>query len=237
MSQKVVGVLGGMGPMSTVDLFARIVRATPVGREDDHLRILIDNNPKIPNRTDALLSGEIEPVVEGLCETARNLERAGADVIGIPCNTAHAFLPQIRSSVAVPVLDMVDEAAQEARRLFGERTMVGLLATEGTLSTGLYREALDRYGLVEAAPAPEAQAAVGGVIHEIKRRGVSPGCMEKLTEPIADLTEQGASGLIPGCTEISLVFSSHSPELPWLDPLQTLAEALVTAATNQPPNL
>ena len=234
MHQTVVGILGGMGPMSTVDLFARIVRATPVSREQDHLRILIDNNPKIPNRTEALLSGETEPAVDGLCETARNLERAGADVIGIPCNTAHAFLGEVRASVAIPVLDMIDEAARSARQLLGQGAVVGVLASEGTIDTGLYDKALDRYGLRAAVPGPEAQAAVSEVIHEVKLRDVSPGCMEKLAEPIAHLTEQGASGLIPGCTEISLVFSHHPPELPWLDPLQTLAEALVTEATESP---
>jgi aspartate racemase len=196
--QKVVGILGGMGPMSTVDLFARIVRATPVSREQDHLRILIDNNPKIPNRTEALLSGETELAVDGLCETARNLERAGAEVIGIPCNTAHAFLGEVRASVTIPVLDMIDEAVRSGRLLFGEEAVVGLLASEGTIDTGLYHEALDRYGLRAAVPGPEAQAAVSEVIHEVKLRDVSPGCMEELAEPIAHLMEQGASGLIPG---------------------------------------
>jgi aspartate racemase len=219
MPQKIVGVLGGMGPMSTADLFVRIVRATPVAREQDHLRMLVDNNPKIPDRTEALRCGDTAPAVEALRETARDLERSGAELIGIPCNTAHAFLSEIRASVTVPVLDMVE-----------------LLATDGTLETGLYHDALDRRGLVAVAPRPETQANVMSVIYEMKLRDVSPDCMERLEGPIEDLSGQGATALIPGCTEIALVLSRLAPELPWLDPLQALAEALVREATGRPPS-
>jgi aspartate racemase len=221
--------------MSTADLFIRVVRATPVAREQDHLRILVDNNPKIPDRTEALRSGDTAPAREALCETARNLERAGAELIGIPCNTAHAFLADIRSSVAVPVIDMVDEAASRARERFGERTVVGLLATDGTLAADLYGVALERHGLVAAEPGAEAQAIVMGVIDEVKVRDVSEGCMERLTKVVEDLSERGATCLIAGCTEISLVLSHHAPGLPWLDPLQALADALVTEATGRSP--
>ena len=224
-----------MGPMSTAELFVRVVRATPVAREQDHLHILVDNNPKIPDRTEALRSGDTAPAVEALRETARNLERSGAELIGIPCNTAHVFLSEIRASVTVPVLDMVDEAARRARELFGERTVVGLLATDGTLETGLYHDALDRRGLVAVAPRPGTQANVMSVIHDVKLRDTLPDCMERLEEAIEDLSEQGATALIPACTEISLVLSRHAPELPWLDPLQVLAEALVREATGRPP--
>ncbi len=235
MPQKVVGVLGGMGPMSTADLFVKVVRATPVTREQDHLHILVDNNPKIPDRTEALRSGDTAPTRDALCETARNLERAGAELIGIPCNTAHAFLADIRASVTVPVTDMVDEAATRARARFGERAAVGLLATDGTLAAGLYRDALERHGLIAAEPGSDAQAIVMGVIDEVKIRHVSGGCAEKLEKAVEDLSGRGATCLIAGCTEISLVLSHHAPALPWLDPLQALADALVTEATGRPP--
>ena len=95
MSAKVIGVLGGMGPESTAALLSRITRRTPAATEQDHLRVIIDSNPKIPNRTDALLFGNLAPVIDALSETASNLERAGAEMIGIPCNTAHAFLAMV----------------------------------------------------------------------------------------------------------------------------------------------
>lgn len=235
MPQKVVGILGGMGPMSTADLFVRVVRGTPVATEQDHLRILIDNNPKIPDRTESLRSGDTAPVREALCDTARNLERAGAELIGIPCNTAHAFLEAIRSSVTVPVLDMVDEAAKGARARFGEGAVIGVLATDGTLATRLYADALERRALAWAEPGPEGQAVVMDVIHAVKVREVSAGCAERLEPVIDELSDRGAAALIAGCTEISLVLARHPPRLAWLDPIQALAAAIVIEATGRPP--
>lgn len=231
MTQKVVGVLGGMGPESTAELLAKIVRATPVVREQDHLRVIVDSNPKIPDRTAALLSGNTAPVIEALSETARNLERAGAEVIGMPCNTAHAFLAEVRASVAVPVLDMIGEAAARAREVFGPGAVVGLLATDGTHRSGIYREALERHGLVGVAPAdPELQRAVMDALHGVKLAGVSETSAAALGAAIIDFEEQGATALLAGCTEVSLVLEKFPPELPWLDPLQVLAEALVREA-------
>lgn len=234
MEQKVVGVLGGMGPESTADLLAKIVRVTPVAREQDHLRVVVDSNPKIPDRTEALLSGDTAPVIDALIETARNLERAGAEVIGIPCNTAHAFLSEVRAIVGVTVLDMIDEAAARAREEFGAGVVVGVLATDGTHKTGLYREALDRHGLVGVAPAdPEVQRAVMDALQGVKLAGVSEASAAALGAAIIDLENQGAKALLAGCTEVSLVLERFPPALPWLDPLQVLAEALVRGAKGE----
>ena len=230
MGQKIVGILGGMGPASTAELFLGIVRATPITREQDHLRIVVDNNPKVPDRTEVLRSGDTEPAIRELCATARNLERAGAELIGIPCNTAHAFLSEIREGVSIPVLDMIDEAAQEARRLSGEGAIVGLLATDGTLETRLYHDALERSGLAAVVPETESQERVMAVIYEGKRSGLSSNELAELAPAIGDLCRQGASVLMAACTEISLVFTRHSPELEWIDPLEVLARALVREA-------
>ena len=230
MDQKVVGILGGMGPASTAELFLGIVRATPITREQDHLRIIVDNNPKVPDRTEVLESGDTGPAIRELRDTARNLERAGAEVIGIPCNTAHAFLGEIRQSVAVPVLDMIDEAARRARELAGDGAVAGLLATDGTLRTRLYHDALARHRLEAGEPEPASQAAVMAVVYEIKRGELSARSAERLAPAIEDLSKRGASLLLAACTEISLVFTRHPPGLPWLDPLEALARALVREA-------
>ena len=202
MGELIVGVLGGMGPESTAELLVQITRCTPAVTEQDHLRVIIDSNPKIPNRTDALLSGETGPVIEALAQTALNLERAGAEIIGIPCNTAHAFLADVRAAVSVPVIDMIGETALRAVEIFGEKVTVGLLATDGTLRTRLYHEALE-----------EAYSA--------------------LAVAVRNLASDGATALIAGCTEVSLVLRRHPPDLPWLDPLQILAEALVREAMGE----
>jgi len=234
MRQKVIGVLGGMGPESTAALLNRITRRTPAATEQDHLRVIIDSNPKIPNRTDALLFGNLDPVIEALTETARNLERAGAELIGIPCNTAHAFLADVRESVAIPVLDMVGETAFQTRHAFGEKTIVGLLATDGTLTTRLYHDALRRHHLEAVAPAgPGLQNAVMDAIDAVKLHGVTDDAKGALAVAIQDVTAQGATALIAGCTEVSLVFDRYPPNLPWLDPLTVLADVLVREAMGE----
>ncbi|MFV2072149.1 MAG: aspartate/glutamate racemase family protein [Thermoanaerobaculales bacterium] len=235
MKQRVVGVLGGMGPESTAELLARIVRGTPVATEQDHLRVIVDSNPKIPDRTLALLSGDTAPVIRALTETARNLERAGAELIGVPCNTAHAFLAEIRAGVGIPVLDMISETADRARQVFGDASVVGLLATDGTHHAGIYRHALVRHGLVPVAPTTQSvQRAVMAALGEVKLRGVSARSDRAMSVAIEDLTNQGATALIAGCTEVSLVLARHPPALPWLDPLQVLADALVREAGGRP---
>lgn len=231
MKQKKIGVLGGMGPESTAELLVWITRCTPAATEQDHLRVIIDSNPKIPNRTEALLSGDLRPVIDALAETARDLEGAGAEIIGIPCNTAHAFLTDVRKAVGVPVVDMVEETALRASELFDPNSAVGLLATDGTLRSRLYHEALERHGLNGIGPpTPGVQNAVMDALDTVKLHGVSEDAYLALAIGVRDLVGQGVTALIAGCTEVSLVLSRHQPELPWLDPLQILAEALVREA-------
>ncbi|HET6780529.1 MAG TPA: amino acid racemase, partial [bacterium] len=113
MGEKVIGVLGGLGPWATLDLFEKILTLTPAAKDQDHLRLIIDNNPKIPDRSPAIL-GTGEDPTPALVETARNLERAGADFIVIPCNTAHFFYDAVRRAVSIPVLHIMDEVAASA---------------------------------------------------------------------------------------------------------------------------
>ena len=231
MNEMIVCVLGGMGPESTAELLLRITRCTPASVEQDHLRVIIESNPKIPNRTDALLEGETGPIIEALSETARNLERAGAEIIGMPCNTAHAFLADVRAAVTVPVIDMIGEAAVRALEIFGEGITVGLLATDGTLRTRLYHEALEAVGLKPMSPSePGIQFAIMDALEAVKLHGVSEDAYSALGMAIRSLASDGATALIAGCTEASLVIERHPPDLPWLDPLQILAEALVREA-------
>jgi len=231
MSEKVIGVLGGMGPESTAALLVKITRSTPASREQDLLRVIVDSNPKIPDRTEALVSGETGPVIDALVETARNLERAGAGLIGIPCNTAHAFLSDVRSAVRVPVLDMILETATHARDTFGEKAIVGVLATTGTVRARLYDDALGNVGLSALAPATQnLQDEVMRAIHSVKVRGVTEDAREQLGNAIRDVEMNGATALIAGCTEVSILLEQGAPALPWIDPLWVLAQALVREA-------
>ena len=165
--QKVVGVLGGMGPLATADFYTKLVRLTPARADQDHLRVIIDSNPKIPDRT-AALRGEGPDPTEALVATARGLERAGADLIAIPCNSAHAYLQAIRGSVGIPVLDIMEEVAAAAAALVPRPRAAGLLATSGTMQARLYHRALASRGIdvVEPAAAAVRAALSGGPAEE-----------------------------------------------------------------------
>ena len=222
---RTLGILGGMGPESTADLFLRIIRTTPAERDQDHLRILIDNNPQVPDRTDAILSGNTPPVTDVLTEMARGLERAGANVLAVPCNTAHYFLPKVRDAVGVPVLDMIDEVCEEVAA--AALTPVGLLATTGTISAGLYGKRLEAKGVSLLVPERERQDLAMAVIKEVKATGVTESAQRNTQSLARELQGRGAAAIIAGCTEFSLILSELSLHIPVFDPLDSLTRAVI----------
>jgi aspartate racemase len=222
-NRKTVGILGGMGPMATVEFFRRLVAATPAETDQEHLHVLIDNDPRVPNRTDALLHRGPSPAPR-LRAMARRLEQAGADLLVMPCNTAHVYIEEIRASVSIPVLDMVRETVAAI-----EAASVGLLATDGTIRARLYQEACAVRGVRVLVPEAADQRSVMAAIEGIKRGG-SPRRAEEELEPIARRLERGgAKAVIAGCTEISLVPEDEMP-LPWIDALDRLVEATLRDA-------
>jgi len=223
--QKVVGVLGGMGPLATADFYTKLVRLTPARADQDHLRVLIDSNPKIPDRTAALRGDGPDPT-EALVATARGLERAGADLIAIPCNSAHAYLHQIRRSVGIPVLDIMEEVAAAAAALVPRPRAAGVLATSGTLEARLYHRALASRGIDVVEPAAVEQERVTAAIRSVKAATVREG----VREVAAALIGRGAEVVVLGCTELPLVADREAIALPVLDATEVLAAAAVRAA-------
>ena len=132
---KTIGILGGMGPLATADLFRKITLLTDAARDNDHIRVYIDSNARIPDRTAAILSGGTDPVPE-MASALRSLEACGASCVIMPCNTAHYFLPRLQAMTKLPFLSILTAAAESCARQFPGRT-VGILATRGTLAAGL----------------------------------------------------------------------------------------------------
>lgn len=225
--ERVIGIVGGMGPEATLRLFELLIAATPARRDQDHLRILIDSNPKIPDRTAAVL-GEGSDPLPALFASAVLLQRAGADFLLIPCNTAHHWLPELQEKLEIPILDMVREtvAAVAARTPRLER--VGLLATTGTVRTGLYPRALTGAGIAVVETTPREQESVMRVIYGIKAGNRAVG--SDLVQVGRNLIERGAQGLILGCTELSLVPEMTELGCPLFDPLAILARRAVAIA-------
>ena len=228
----VIGILGGMGPAATVDLFDRIVRATPAERDQDHLRILVDNNPAVPDRTAAILEGGPDPLPL-LQEGVRELARRGAELLAIPCNTAHHFLPEVQAVCPVPILDMIAETAQHIRAIHGEGCAVGILATTGTVGTGLYQRALDAGNLAWTLPADAEQEALMEAIYGprgIKAGAAADGPRAAIREIGRRMADRGAEAFVLGCTEIPLVIGPDDLAKPSVASNQVLADVAVRRA-------
>ncbi len=225
---RTVGVLGGMGPRATADFFQKLIDLTPAKRDQDHLRVIVDNNPQIPDRSRWILEGGEDPT-PALVATARNLERAGADFLVIPCNTAHHFLDSIRRSVRIPVLDITEAVARRARGF----PCVGLLATRATVVAGLYQKALGRRGCRVLVPSPARQDLVDRAIFAVKAGNLGPRVRAWVREAGQELVHAGAQALVLGCTEIPLVVDPGEWPVPVLDSTALLAEAAVEEALRE----
>jgi len=232
LARKIIGILGGMGPEATSDLFRRIIRATPAERDQDHIRVIIDSNTSIPDRTGAIMGGGPSPLPE-MMETGKNLERAGADLIIMPCNTAHYFYRELQGGLGVPLLDMIGLTARRIRDGLPDVRRVGLIATTGTLRTGIYERALEPSGVEVIAPSAEDQERVMEAIYDDIKTGKIAEGKEIVAEVAAHLVEKGAEAVICGCTEISLVLEDGDLPVPVVDPLQVLAEAAVAEASGR----
>jgi aspartate racemase len=224
---KTVGILGGMGPMSTVDLMRKVTEKTPVEHERDHLRMLIDSRPQIPDRPAALFGTGPSPVPM-LQESARLLEAWGADFIAIPCNSAHGFLADVQDAVAVEVLDMIGIVGREVARSFPEGAPIGLLSTTAAQELRIFHDHLVDFTLV--VPEPEIQEdLVAGAILQVKLEDTADEPREKLLEVIRSLDPK-PEAVIAGCTEVELAFEGADGPVPIFRPMDLLAEEIVTRA-------
>ena len=229
MPEKIIGILGGMGPEATIDLFYKIIKSTPAEKDQDHLRIIIDNNPKIPDRTAAIL-GKGEDPLPALQETARNLEKAGADLIIIPCNTAHYFLPSIQESVKIPILNMIEETAKETQRKTPQIKKVGLLASIGIYKTEIYHQHFKKFNIEVISPEEKDKEEVMKVIYAVKAGDLSEEVKRNILKIAQKLIDKGVEAIITGCTEIPLILKEGDVSVPIIDPTQVLAKMAIKKA-------
>ena len=228
MDEKVIGILGGMGPEATAELFCRIIKATPAKKDQCHLRIIVDNNPKIPDRTAAIVSGGTSPLPE-IVKTAKNLEKAGADFIVMPCITAHFFYDDLKNSVGIPILNMIELTAEAIKRSPKVRN-VGIIATTGTVKSRIYDRALSKIGANVIYPPASLQNKVMEAIYEKIKAGDKKKGRKILVNIARHLAQKGSDVIIFGCTETSLALKNVTLPVRAIDPLQILAEAAVVAA-------
>ena len=226
---RMIGILGGMGPEATLDLFSTIIRLTPAKKDQDHIQVLIHSNPKIPDRTEAIAQHGESPLPY-LVESAKILEHGGAGIIAMPCNAAHHYLPEIRRHISIPFIDMIEETCGRIRVQWPDSMTVGLIATIGTVLSGVYSESLTKAGIAVQLPSQEDQQKIQVAIDQIKAGIHDRSPRETLQSIGARMSEAGAELIILGCTEIPLAFSSAEVNYPTLNPTRILAEVAVAWA-------
>lgn len=232
--QLTVGVLGGMGPAATVDFMSKVVTLTGARTDQEHVRMLVDHNPKVPNRQQAVRSGD-PGVPRLLAEMARRLEQAGADFLVMPCNSAHAFSAAVRAATAIPFVSIIDESIGEIRRLAPAARNVGVLATDGLLESGLFQQALAAAGYAPVLPDAEGLARLMTLVHRIKAGDTGGEVMQSMRERMDALIAGGAEAVIAGCTEIPLVLRAGGAPAPLVSSTDVLARRTVELATGKAP--
>lgn len=226
-----VGVIGGMGPEATVDFMARVIAATPAESDQDHIRMLVEHNPRIPSRQSAVRRDGEDPGVV-LASLAARLQLGGADFIVMPCNLAHAWTSDITSAVSIPFVSIIDETVSRALQHSNGRA-IGLLTTPGCFAAGLYQHALADQELV--LQTNDELAAAMGYVSQIKAGDKS----EKVAQGLVGLAEQlvgrGATTLIAACTEFPLVLDESMFSIPFISSTDVLAEKTVALALSDEP--
>jgi aspartate racemase len=236
MKEKTIGILGGMGPEATLECYSNIIKSTPAKTDQEHLRVVIDANPKVPDRTAAII-GHGESPLPILVEGCRGLQRAGADLIIIPCVSAHFFLDQIQELITLPILSIFDAIAETITTEHADIKTIGLMGTTGTIRGGLLQKRLASEGIHTIVPDEKHQAKVMAAIYDIKNSQPARGEEEFTSDLIAtaeNLISRGAQGVVAGCTEIPLALKQKHLSAPYFDALAILARAAVTKAGRTP---
>jgi len=221
-----IGVLGGMGPLATLDFLNKVLAATPATRDQDHVPTLVWNVPQIPDRQKAL-AGTGESPLPAMLEGIARLNGAGATRIAIPCNTAHLWFDDLAAASAAPLIHIVEVTVARLGR--EDRGPVGLIATRAALAAGLYQSRLAAHGVPYLVNSEdELQRLFTPGCYAIKRNELDLGG-QLLRQAAECLLQRGASRLILACTEVPVGLARVAPELLEIsiDPTQVLAEACV----------
>ena len=230
---KTLGIIGGMGPLATVKLFEMIVLMTRANSDQEHIRILIDNNTSVPDRTIYILNmvGD-DPRIE-LKKSAQNLEKAGADFLVMPCNTAHYFYDEITQEIGIPFINMIEETAIYVKDNYKSIDKIGLLATEGTIKARVYDDIFNKYGIEVLKPSKETQAYVTELIYNIKE-DIAQESLDGFYKAMDDLKSQGVGVFVAGCTEISVAIDLYRLEGNIIDAMKILAISAINYAGKEP---
>lgn len=215
-----IGILGGMGPLATVDVFNKIIVLTEANNDNEHIEIIVENNTKIPDRSNYIINQGKDPT-RYLVKSAIRLEMMGADVIIMPCHTAHYFYDEIVKYIDVPLINMVEETAKETERVYPGKK-IGLLATEGTYISGIYDKVFDAYNVELIKPESKKMKFVMNLIYDMKS-GKKDMDITSFCTVLNEMKEKGVEAFILGCTELPIAFKEFEIMERTIDPTRVLA--------------
>lgn len=234
MNDKIIGILGGMGPEATAECYLKIIRATQASKDQEHFRVIIDSNAKIPDRTEAI-SGRGESPVPEMVHAAKNLEKLDVDVACIPCMTAHYFIEEVQKYISFPLLNAFLELKKYISDFYPSISKIGVLATTGTLETGLFEKYLDHLDVIYPTPMTQNEKVMKAIYGEngIKSGNTDGEPLHLLKEASQELLDNGAELIISGCTEIGLVLRPYHLPVPLVDPMEVVADVVVKESVYQ----
>lgn len=228
---KLLGVLGGLGPAATVYFYELLTTRTKALCDQDHIDMVISSRATTPDRTAYILGRSDENPLDVMISEAVKLQEYGADLIVMPCNTAHYFFDEISRAIDVPMLNIIEETVKYCR-LRGYKK-VGIMATDGTLDTSTYQMKLAEHGLDFALPDADSQRVVMDIIYQSVKQGKTPSLSE-FSRAADSLWSSGCDCMILGCTELSLVKREYKLDDRYVDSMEVLAESTIRACGKQP---
>ncbi len=228
-NKKVLGVLGGMGPLATQLFYKMIIERTDANCDQDHLNMIILSHATMPDRTKEILAGRTEELFQLLLEDIKMLERNDAGIIAIPCNTSHVLIERLQKASSVPIVNMIEEAVLRIRHLHqNEDLRVAILATDGTINTGLYQKTMKKYDIESVVPNTDSQKLVMKIIYD----GVKKGGNIEYEDFLAierDILGQNCKAAILACTELSCFKEMYQLPMFYLDAMDVLTEQSILA--------
>lgn len=204
MKEKVLGVLGGVGPLATIYFADLVIKMTDAKTDQEHIAMVILNHASIPDRTEYILDNHKPNPLPVMIADAQKLQNDGVDYIVIPCNTAHYFFAEIQKSVSVPIINILEETVSYAEKTVPHLQTLGILATQGTVISGAYQNIIEAHGLNWCVPSEEDQKSLMHIIYDQVKAGEKVDICEFL-RIVGELKKMGCDAVILGCTELSII--------------------------------
>lgn len=230
MEAASLGIIGGMGPMATAVFMQRVIENTVASKDQDHINMVVLNHATLPDRTRAILEQRGDLFLKAIHKDIQLLEAAGVEHIAIPCNTSHYFFNEIQAMTDIHIINMVNETAREIYDVYGEHTRVGILATNGTISTGIYQQGCNEFHMQLHPPDSNTQEKIMDIIYnQIKvDQNLDATRIEAIIQELLEKDE--CSCVIIACTELSLIQLNEELSSRCVDAMEVLVKKAIVSS-------